>query len=149
MEGAEKLQKWPQKSFKRPQKPSKKASGEATGDHGGSIRLKEGLLDTKKRPRRPAGEQDFSKKPFWYHFGFHFGSLFWLIFGFQNRVQIWVRFWSRFLLRFGPKKLPILAQKAFNVALEGPKKRQDELQDAMHQKIQRSIETLQTCCKLQ
>ena len=65
LDGAEKLQKWPLKSFKRLQKPPKKASGEATGDHGGSRRLKEGLLVAKKRPRTPAaGGQDFSKKPF-------------------------------------------------------------------------------------
>ena len=36
------------------------------------------------------------------------------------------------------------AESAFNMALEGTKKRQDELEDAMHQKIQRSIEILQT-----
>ena len=40
------------------------ASGEATGDHDGSKRLKEDLLEAKNRPRRPAGGQDFSKKPF-------------------------------------------------------------------------------------
>ena len=54
LDGAEKFQKWPQKSFKRAQKPSKKVAGEATGDHGGSKRLKEGLLVAKNRPRRPA-----------------------------------------------------------------------------------------------
>ena len=70
------LQIQPLKGIKRPQKPSKKASGEATGDHGGSRRLKEGLLVAKKRPRKPAGAQDFSKKPFWCHFGVHFGGLF-------------------------------------------------------------------------
>ena len=38
-------------------------SGEATGDYDGSKRLKEDLLEAKNRPRRPAGGQDFSKKP--------------------------------------------------------------------------------------
>ena len=104
LNGAEKLQKQPQKSFKRPQKPSKKASGEATGDHGGSRRLKEGLLGAKKRLRKPAGDQDFSKKPFWYHFGVHFGGPVLAHVWFQNRVQMLVRFWYRFLLRVGPKK---------------------------------------------
>ena len=57
------------------------ASGEATGDHDGSKRLKEDLLEAKNRPRRPAGGQDFSKKPFWCHFGVQFGGLFLHIFG--------------------------------------------------------------------
>ncbi len=97
LDGAEKLQKWPQKGFKRPQKPSKKASGEATGDHGGSRRLKEGLLVAKKRPRKPAGGQDFSKKPFLCHFGVHFGGLFWHIFG----SKIGSKFGSLFGVVFG------------------------------------------------
>ncbi len=83
LDGDEKLQKQPLKSFQRSKNPSKKASGEATGDHGGSRRLKEGLLVAKKRPRKPAGGQDFSKKPFWCHSGVHFGGLFWHIFGFK------------------------------------------------------------------
>ena len=57
------------------------ASGEATGDHDGSKRLKEDLLEAKNRPRRPAGGQDFSKKPFWCHFVVHFWGLFLHIFG--------------------------------------------------------------------
>ena len=64
LDWAEKLQIQPLKGLKRPQKPSKKDFGEATGDHGGSRRLKEGLLVAKTRPRKPAGAQDFSKKPF-------------------------------------------------------------------------------------
>ena len=78
----------PLKGLKRPQKASKKAPGEATGDHGGSKRLKEGLLEAKNRPRRPAGGQGFSKKPFWYHFGVHFGGLFWLIFGSKSGSKL-------------------------------------------------------------
>ena len=76
LDGAEKLQKWPQKSFKRPQKPSKKAAGEASSDHGGSRRWKEGLMVAKNRPRKPAGGQDFSKTPFWCHIGFFFVFIF-------------------------------------------------------------------------
>ena len=67
--------------FKRPQKASKKTSGEATDDHGRSRRLKEGLLKAKNRPRRPAGAQYFSKKLFLSNFGVHFGGLFWHMFG--------------------------------------------------------------------
>ena len=74
----------PLKGLKRPQKASKKASGEATGDHGGSRRLKEGWLVAKNRPRRPAEDQDFSKKPFWYHFGVHFGGLF--LHSFESKI---------------------------------------------------------------
>ena len=40
------------------------ASGEATCEHGGSKRLKEGVLEAKNPPRRPAGDQDSSKKLF-------------------------------------------------------------------------------------
>ena len=53
----------------------------ATGDHDGSKRLKEDLLEAKNRPRRPAGGQDFSKKPFWCHFVVHVGGLFLHSFG--------------------------------------------------------------------
>ena len=101
LDGAKKLQKWSLKGFKRPQKPCKKASGEAIGDHGGSRRLKEGLLEAKNRLRRPAGAQDVSKKPFWC-------NPFWgpvlTPFRFQKRVQIRVYFWARFLETSGPKK---------------------------------------------
>ena len=81
LDGAEKLQKYPKKSFKRPKEASKKASGEATGDHGGSRRFKEDLLVAKNHPRRPAGGQDFSKKPFWCHFRVQFFVPFLHIFG--------------------------------------------------------------------
>ena len=57
------------------------ASGEATGDHDGSKKLKEDLLEAKNRPRRLAGGQDFSEKPFWCHFVVCFGGLFFHIFG--------------------------------------------------------------------
>ena len=102
LDGAEKLQKWPLKGFKRPQKPSKKASGEATGDHGGSRRLKEGLLVVKNCPRRPGGGQESSKKPFWCHFGAHFGGQFWHMFG----SKIGSKFGSVFGLVFGSVLVP-------------------------------------------
>ena len=56
------------------------ASGEATCEHGGSKRLKEGVLEAKNPPRRPARDQESSKKPFWCNFGNQFGGLFLHIF---------------------------------------------------------------------
>ncbi len=114
MDSAEKLQKRPLKGIKRPQKASKKASGDATSDHGGSRRLKEGLLEAKNHPRRPAGGQESPKKacwsprflkeavlvPFW---GPFWGPVLAHV-RFQNRVQIWVNCWCRFFLNYGPKK---------------------------------------------
>ena len=111
MDGAEKLQKWPQKTFKRPQKPYKKASGEATGDHGGSRRLKEGLLESKNHPRKPAGGQDFSKKPFWCHSGVHFGGLFWHMFGSKIKSKFGSVFDLVFCSVLVPKSDPTRTRK--------------------------------------
>ena len=45
------------------------ASGEATCEHGGSKRLKEGVLEAKSAPKRFVGGQKSFKIAFWCHFG--------------------------------------------------------------------------------
>ena len=127
------------KRSKSYQKPSKKASGEATGDHGGSKRIKRGLLDAKNHPRRPAGGQESSKKLFWCHFGRQYGAYF-CICSAPKSVPRADPFWDLLLAPFwAPKSDPNRPRsRAFNMALEGPKKCQDDFEDAMHQKMQRS-----------
>ncbi len=98
----------------------------------------------KETERRPAGSQEAPKKACWrprflqeavlVHFGVHFGIPFLHMFG----SKIGSKFGSVFGVVFGsvlePEKWPESTQRAFNMALEGLKKRQDELEDATHQK---------------
>ena len=139
----------PKKAQKRFQNGSKTVQNSPKTALGRAKTAQDGTGRTRKTQTTPSEAQEPAKMPFQSDFSGQFGGHFWTVLVPKSGPNL-VTFFDMFLLTFwAPKCGPNRPRELSRWPLEGPKTGQDELQQAMHQKLWRSEETVQKHCVLQ